>query len=224
MTLDAERDAVVTHAPTLAGLAAGHVAELSVRSGDRFAVTPAGGPAGSPADAFDAADVPVLDLDGERIADGRDPADGAAVHRHVYRDHIYGGRPDAPSAVVRLEPPMAATMAVLREPIPPVHDDAGAVGRRVPVVDHETDAAAVASAVIAAMAEADAAACLVANRGLIAVGGDAATAVDRAARAERLAELYLRARSVGDPTELDDAALDAALARHGGPGGAGTEP
>ena len=202
MTLEAERDAVVAHAPELARLTPGRTGNLSVRRGDRFAVTPTG----VAYDAFGAADVPVVDLDGDQIAGEMEPSSEVPMHRHVYRGHA-----DDPDAIVHTHSPWSTTMAVLREPLPPVHYMIVAVGKRVPVAEYAPyGTEELAANVVAALEEADATACFIENHGLVVVADDVETALENTHHVESLAELYLRARSAGEPTELPEAELDTA--------------
>ncbi|QLG63719.1 class II aldolase/adducin family protein [Halorarum salinum] len=203
MTLEAERNAVVEHAPDLAGLTPGRTGNLSVRRGDRFAVTPTG----VAYDAFDAGDVPVVDLDGERVAGAMKPSSEVPMHRHIYRGHAA-----EPGAIVHTHSPMATTMAVLHEPLPPIHYMIVAVGKRVPVAEYAPyGTEELAANVVAALEGADATACFIENHGLVVVADDVGSAVEHTHHVESLAELYLRARSVGEPTELPESELDTAI-------------
>jgi L-fuculose-phosphate aldolase len=54
-------------------------------------------------------------------------------------------------------------------------------------------------------------ACLIANHGLLAGSGDIATAFMIAEQVEFIAELFYRAKAIGEPTILDDAEMDLML-------------
>lgn len=210
MTLEAERNAVVEHAPELARLTPGRTGNLSVRRGDRFAVTPTG----VAYDAFDAGDVPVVDLDGERVAGGMKPSSEVPMHRHIYRGHA-----DEPGAIVHTHSRMSTTMAVLHEPLPPIHYMIVAVGKRVPVAEYAPyGTEELAANVVAALEGAESTACFIENHGLVVVADDVETAIENAHHVESLAELYLRARSVGDPVELPERELDTAIEQFEGYG------
>ena len=210
MTLEAERNAVVEHAPELARLTPGRTGNLSVRSGDRFAVTPTG----VAYDAFDAGDVPVVDLDGERVAGAMKPSSEVPMHRHIYRGHA-----DEPGAIVHTHSPMSTTMSVLREPLPPIHYMIVAVGKRVPVAEYAPyGTEELAANVVAALEGAGSTACFIENHGLVVVADDIETALENTHHVESLAELYLRARSVGEPVELPEAELDTAIEQFEGYG------
>ncbi len=198
-----ERDAVVTHAPELATLTPGRTGNLSVRRGDAFAVTPTG----VAYDSFDAADVPVVGLDGERRAGRLAPSSEVPMHTWIY-DHA------APGAIVHTHSPWATTMATLHRPLPPIHYMIVAVGREVPLADYAPfGTEELAANVVAAMAEADSDAAILANHGLVVTGPDVETAIENARHVEELCRLYLLASGVGDPQVLSEDQLAAAAAR-----------
>ncbi|WP_435127311.1 class II aldolase/adducin family protein [Halobaculum sp. D14] len=211
MTLDAERDAVVAHAPELAGLTPGRTGNLSIRRGDRFTVTPTG----VAYDAFDAEDVPVVDLDGERVAGRMKPSSEVPMHRHIYRGHA-----DDPGAIVHTHSQWSTTMAVLHEPLPPIHYMIVAVGKRVPVAEYAPyGTEELAANVVAAMEAADATACFIENHGLVVVADDVETAVEHTEHVESLAQLYLQSKAAGgDPVELPDEELETAIEQFEGYG------
>lgn len=205
MTLDAERRRVVEWAPSLAELTPGRTGNLSVRSGERFAVTPTG----VPYDGFDVADVPVVAVeDGEYVAGETTPSSEVPMHAAIYRREAVG-------AILHTHSPWATTMAVRREPLPPIHYMIVAVGERVPVAEYApygTDA--LAENVVSAMAEAAATACFVENHGLVVTAPDLATAVENAVHVESLSRLYLQSLAGdGEPTTLSDEQLEAAVER-----------
>jgi len=208
--LDGARRRVVERAPELAALTPGRTGNLSVREGERFAVTPTG----VPYDAFDADDVPVVDLDGERVTGGMAPSSEVPMHRHLYR-----GLGEEAGAIVHTHSPWSTAMAVLREPLPPIHYMIVAVGDRVPVADYAPyGTEALAANVVAAMEAADATATFVENHGLVVVAEDLATAVENVRHVESLAALYLRTSAVGDPVELSTDQLATVRERFAGYG------
>ncbi|MGB9965525.1 class II aldolase/adducin family protein [Halobacterium sp. CBA1126] len=192
--LERERVSVVDYAPALAELTPGRTGNLSVRSGDRFAATPTG----VPYDEFDAADVPVVTLDGEVVAGEMDPTSEVPMHTGIYR------RLDA-GAIVHTHSTWATTLAVLGEDLPPIHYMITAVGRRVPVADYApygTDD--LAELVVAEMEAADSKACILAHHGLVVTGEDLAAAVENTFVVENLCRVYLQARQHGTPERLTD--------------------
>ncbi|WP_049983545.1 class II aldolase/adducin family protein [Halorubrum sp. BV1] len=206
--LRAAREAVVEYAPALAELTPGRTGNLSVRDGDAIAVTPTG----VPYDAFDAADVPVVSLSGERLAGRMAPSSEVPMHTGIYRH-------DRPGAVVHTHSPWATTMASLRRTLPPIHYMIVAVGREVPLADYAPfGTEELAANVVGAMAEADSDAAILANHGLVVTGPDVETAVENTRHVEDLCRLYLRASSVGTPTVLTDEQLATAEERFEGYG------
>ena len=203
MILEHERRRVVECAPALADLTPGRTGNLSVRSGDTFAVTPTG----VPYDGFDAADVPVVRIeDGAHLSGEMAPSSEVPMHTAIYRREEVG-------AIVHTHSLWATTMAVRREELPPIHYMIVAVGKRVPVAEYEpygTDE--LAAAVVEAMAEADATACFIENHGLVVTAPDLDTAIENAIHVESLSRIYLQSLAGGkEPTTLSDEQLETVL-------------
>lgn len=197
--LDAERRTVAERAPELATLTPGRTGNLSVRRGERLAITPSGVPYAD----IRPADVPVVGLDGERLAGELAPSSESPMHRGIY-DRFDTG------AVVHTHSPWATTLAVCRQPLPPVHYMLALAGGRVPLADYATyGTVELAAAVVAAMERADATACILANHGLVATGADAAEAFETAVAVESVARVYCQASAFGTPAELPEQELDA---------------
>ncbi|MFB6354847.1 MAG: class II aldolase/adducin family protein [Halobacteriales archaeon] len=196
--LDDERRAVARRAADLADRTPGRSGNLSVRSGDRFAVTPTGvAYAGLESD-----DVPVVGLDGERLAGALAPSSETPMHAAIYREL-------GPGAVVHAHAPWATALAALRRPVPPVHYALARAGGRVPVADYATYGSdALAANVVSAMAGADTTACLLANHGVVATGDDLDAAIGTLDAVEFTAQVFARAASVGEPVELPADELD----------------
>ncbi|TKX80586.1 class II aldolase/adducin family protein [Halorubrum sp. SD626R] len=190
--LRAAREAVVEYAPALAELTPGRTGNLSVRDGDAIAVTPTG----VPYDSFDATDVPVVSLEGERLAGRMAPSSEVPMHTGIYKH-------DRPGAIVHAHSPWATTMATLGRKLPPVHYMIVSVGREVPLADYAPyGTAELAANAVAAMADADSDAAILANHGLVVTGPDVGTAVENTHHVEDLCRLYLLASAVGDPNVL----------------------
>ncbi|WP_134668305.1 class II aldolase/adducin family protein [Halorussus marinus] len=190
--LGAERRAVSVRASELAELTPGRTGNLSVRREDRFAVTPTG----VAYDRIDAGDVPVVDFEGDRIAGELAPSSETPMHTAIYREF-------GPGAIVHTHSPWSSTLAILHEPIPPVHYMLALAGTTVPVADYATyGTPALAANAVEAMEAADAEACLLANHGLLATGDDLDAALETAVNVEYTARIYCQAKAVGDPVEL----------------------
>ncbi len=186
------QDLVVEHAPDLAALTPARTGNLSVRDGDRYAVTPTG----IPYDAFSADDVPVLTLDGEQVAGDLAPSSEVPTHGHLYRDR-------EPGAIVHIHGAWTTTLAILHEEIPAEHYMIAPMGDRIPVADYATyGTEELGDSILAAMDDADASACIMANHGAIVTADDLPTALERAEILEHLARIHCQARSIGDTHEL----------------------
>jgi len=191
--LGAERRAVATRAADLKALTPGRTGNLSVRRDDRFAVTPTG----VAYDRIEAPDVPVVSLKGEQLGGDAAPSSETPMHTAIYREFD-------PGAIVHTHSPWASTLAILHEPIPPVHYMLALAGTTVPVADYATyGTEELAEHAVAAMDGADASACLLANHGLLATGEDADSALETAVNVEYTAQIYCQAKALGDPVELD---------------------
>jgi len=199
--LEQQRKAVLEHAPELADMTPARTGNLSVRDGDRFAVTPTG----VAYDEFDLDDVPVVDMDGEHIAGKMKPTSEVPMHTGIYRQRD-------PGAIVHTHSTWATTMAVLREPLPPIHYMITTSGKEIPVAEYATyGTQKLADNVIEVLEESGSRAAFIANHGLVVMADDIETAVENAVHIENLSKIYLNARQVGEPMELQDEKLDAVI-------------
>jgi L-fuculose-phosphate aldolase len=202
VNLPDERRAIAEHAPRLAALTPGRTGNCSVRSGDAFAVTPTG----VPYDAFDAGDVPVVGIDGERRGGGMKPSSEVPMHAAIYRREDVG-------AIVHTHSPWTTTLAIAGEELPPIHYMIVAVGKRVPLAEYARyGTAELAANVVEAMREAEASAAILRSHGLVVTAPDLQTAIENTIHVESLARMYLTARAAGfEPAELTDEELEAVL-------------
>jgi L-fuculose-phosphate aldolase len=162
-------------------------------------------PSGVAAEALRPGDVVELDADGQ-VRDGRlKPSSEWRFHRD-----ILAARPDV-AAVVHVHSPHATALACLHRPIPPFHYlVALAGGQDIRVAEYAAfGTQALSDNVLAALA--DRRACLMANHGLIALGGDLAGAVALAREVENLAHQYLLALQAGEEPVLLDGEQMAAV-------------
>ena len=197
MNTNERRRTVATAASALAELTPGTTGNLSVRDGEQFVVTPTG----VAYDEVTTSDTAVVTLAGEHVT-GPEPSSETPMHRHLYRETDAG-------AVVHTHSPWATTLAVAREPLPPVHYMLAHAGGTVPVADYETyGTEALALAAARAMDDADTTATLLANHGVVACGDDLAAALETARAVESTAALYCRARFVGEAVSLDAHEID----------------
>ena len=199
--LESERRAVVANLSDLAALTPGRTGNLSARDGDRFAVTPTGVPYAD----VTAEDVPVVSVDGEQVAGEAAPSSETPMHAGIYRAMDVG-------AVAHTHSPWATTLAVLGESLPPVHYMLALAGGEVPVADYATYGTEdLAANAVAALTGAEASACLLSHHGVVATGATAADAVETAGAVESVAQLYCRARTLGDPEPLPEAEIEAVV-------------
>jgi L-fuculose-phosphate aldolase len=202
-----ERTAVVRACQQLlaTGLVRGTSGNVSIRRADAVAMSPTGVPYAE----LRPAAVPVLGLDGGRLAGEFAPTSELALHLAVYR-----ARPDV-AAIVHTHSTFATVFAVLGEPIPPVHYLLARASGDVPLAPYARYGThELAEACVAALA--DRSAVLLAQHGVVAVGADIAGAMAVAEALEYVAELAWRARLAGQPRTLDAEQLAAAAeAFHG---------
>lgn len=199
---------VVEHAPELADMTPARTGNLSVRDGDRVAATPTG----VPYDAFDAEDVPVLDLDGHRLEGGMKPTSEVPMHIGLYSELDAG-------AIVHTHSTWATTMAVLHEELPPIHYMITTVGKKVPVADYATyGTQELADNILRAMDREDSRACFIANHGVVVPADDIETALENAVHVENLSKIYLNAKQTGTPHKLPEEKLDQVIEKFEGYG------
>ncbi|MFB6361213.1 MAG: class II aldolase/adducin family protein [Halobacteriales archaeon] len=200
--LEDERWSVANRAPDIDDLTPGRSGNLSLRSGDRFAVTPSGIPYAD----MTPDHIAVVDLDGVQEWGQHAPSSETAMHATIYR------RIDA-GAVVHAHTPWSTSLAALREPVPPVHYGLARAGGQVPVAEYATFGSdALAENAAAAMERAHTSACLLANHGLIATGTDLDAAFDTLEAVEFTARVALQAANLGEPVQLSAGELDQAAA------------
>jgi L-fuculose-phosphate aldolase len=199
LPLAAERAQVAAAARRLAaaGLVLGTSGNVSLRTGDRIAVSPTGAVLAT----LTADDVPVVDRAGRVVAGHLAPTSELDLHLALHdRDR------DAPtSAVVHTHAPIATAVGLVVDELPCVHYEMLALGGTVRVAPYATFGTPALAAHVAAAMEGRTAAIL-ANHGTVAVGATVAAAVDATELLERSADLYWRAAQLGTPRTLDAAA------------------
>jgi L-fuculose-phosphate aldolase len=143
-------------------------------------------------------DLVLMDLDGNVVEGDRRPSSEWSMHLACYRT-----RADV-RAVVHTHSPAATTLAVLGLELPAVHYMIALSGKStIPIAPyHLYGTAALAEA--AADALQGGYACLLESHGVLAAGPDIHQAWATAEQVEFCADLYLRARSVGEPAILSD--------------------
>ena len=181
---------------------------VSVRSGDRIAITPTGGRLAE----LDPADVVVIDLDGTVVDGTLAPTSEVDLHLGVYRRYDAG-------AVVHTHAPMATALSTVLDELPCVHYEMLLLGGTVRVAPYRTfGTPELADAVLEALEGRTAA--ILANHGTVAFGNDMATALRATELLEWACTVYWRAAQIGTPRVLDEAdrqaVVEAAMARNYG--------
>lgn len=163
-------------------------------------------PSGIDYDAIACQDVSLVDFSGKLI-DGRQPSSEWQLHLEVYRK-----RPEI-QAVVHSHSRFATTLAVLHRPLPACHYLIGyAATSEIRVAPYATFGTwELAEVTVSALGSDNCV--LMANHGLLAVGTSLEKAFATALHCEEVAEIYCRAKALGDPVILNQEQMAAALER-----------
>jgi L-fuculose-phosphate aldolase len=204
------REEVAAAARRLAaeGLLIGTAGNVSVREGDRVAVTGTGVVLGE----CTADDVTVVSLAGDVLEGGLVPTSELDLHLGVYA----GG--DA-AAVVHTHAPYSTAAACVLVELPVLHYQQLLLGGAIRVAPYATfGTPELAAGVLAALAGRQAA--LMANHGSVAIGPTLGKAVENSLLLEWLAALHHRASALGTPRVLSEAeqqaVVEAAVSRGSG--------
>ena len=163
-------------------------------------------PSGVPYDEIPPSEVPVVSLDGERIAGDLPPSSETPMHTTVY-----AGREDI-GGIVHTHSPYASTFASLREPIPASSYLIAYAGHEVPVAGYAPPGSEeLANGALDALGEATNA-CLLANHGVLAIGEGVRDAFENALIVEHCARIHYQASAIGDPVVLTDEEVDELIA------------
>ncbi|MFC6825264.1 class II aldolase/adducin family protein [Halopelagius fulvigenes] len=203
--LESQRAAVSRHGREMLRqeLTEGTGGNISAQNGDLVAISPSG----IPYDEIEPEDVPVVTLDGERVAGKREPSSEIHMHTGILRER------DDVGAVVHNHSPYASTFASLGEPVPASHYLVAFVGDQIPVASYETHATqALADSALDALGD-EYNACLLENHGVVAVGDTVAEAFEVALMVEYCARIQYQALNVGEPSLLPDEEIDTLLDR-----------
>lgn len=175
------------------GLNRGTSGNASVREGDGFLITPSG----MAVEAMSPASMVEMNWEGQPTSLGK-PSSEWRFHRDIYL-----ARPEI-GAIVHTHSMFATSLSCLRQDIPPFHYMiAVAGGKDICCAEYALfGTQALSDAAIIALKERKA--CLLANHGMIALGGTLEQAVDIALEVETLCEQYWRALQVGKPHLLSD--------------------
>jgi len=175
------------------GLSFGRSGNVSARLHSGFLITPTGL---AYAD-MKPGDITELAHDGQVISGKYKPSSEWRMHSAIYRK-----RPDV-NAIVHVHSPYATGVACTRKAIPAFHYMVTVLGgSAIPCAKYATfGTEKLARNAVAALGKLQA--CLLANHGQIAVGGNLATALRYAGEVENLAKQYCLSLTAGGPVLLD---------------------
>ncbi|GAA3227861.1 class II aldolase/adducin family protein [Actinocorallia longicatena] len=193
MLLEKERAELAAAGRRLAagGLVIGTSGNLSVRIDDLIAVTPTGGVISE----LSAADMTVMNLDGEIVEGELAPTSEVPMHLSVYRA-------TGAAAIMHTHAVTSSAVSVTLDEIPMIHYTMLGLGgpiRVAPYACYGSDD--LAAHVVKALEGRQAA--LMQNHGSIAIGSTLAKAVDNLELTEWLCEVYVKALALGTPRVLD---------------------
>lgn len=200
LTLEAERRTVAEYGRKMLerGLTTGTGGNLSANTDDRVAISPTR----VPYEEITAEDVPVLDLDGNKVDGETDPSSEYPMHTAIHRAR------DDVGGVVHTHSPYATTFASLGEPVPASHYLIAFVGDRIPTSGYATfGTEQLADLALEALGD-EYNACLLDNHGVLAVGDSVAAAFEVALMVEYCARIHYQAVSIGEPNILPDEEID----------------
>ena len=206
MPLEDEREAVAGTCRELVreGLVKGTSGNVSVRCGDRVAISP-----GSVAyETLTPRDICVVDLDGNVVEGVRSPSSELRMHLGVY------ARTDA-AATVHTHSPYTSVLSTLVTELPAIQYMIVTLGGPVPVTDYRVFGSE-ELARAAGECLADRTAVILGSHGGLTIGATLAAAYQRSVTLEWLSQLYYRAIQAGEPRIMTAEELDevAAQMRH----------
>lgn len=195
MEISQARDALlwVVRGMAASGLVTGTSGNASLRLDvHRVLITPTG----HPYDRLGPEDLPVVDMDANPLEGSLEPSSERKMHLAVYR-----ARADA-QVILHTHSVYASVCAVAGLDIPPIIDELVVrVGGGVPLAEYVFPGGwELGEAAVAALGERRAV--LLRNHGLLVLGRNAREALEIAQLVERLAQVFVHARLLGDVTEL----------------------
>jgi len=197
MILEKERNDVVKYCRKLitTGLTKGTGGNISIYNREQrlMAISPSG------IDYFETEpeDIVVIDISGKIVDGKRKPSSEHELHRifYVNRDDI--------NAVVHTHSIYATVLATLRQPLPASSYLVAFSGLDVRCADYASfGSQELAELTFEAMT--DRYAVLMANHGMLTGGKDILNAFNIAEQIEQCAEVYVKARAIGEPVILDE--------------------
>lgn len=203
LLLGEQREAVVEFARRMVHdrLVVGTSGNISVRHGDLVAVTPSG----TDYSTMTAADVIVVDLEGDVVDGELRPTVELPLHMVCYQHHAAG-------AVVHTHSTTATALSLLCDEVPAVHYQVAMFGGSVAVAPYATYGTSELVANVSA-ALTDRTGCVMKHHGTLCTGDTLGAAYDRARQLDWLCDVWLRARAVGDPDLLPPAEIARVVTR-----------
>lgn len=151
-------------------------------------------------------DVALFEPDGTPVEVPKKPSSETAMHLEVYRR-----RPDV-NAVVHAHSVFATTIACMGWELPAVHYLVGFSGYKVPLAKYATyGTPELARNTADALGSFNAV--LMANHGLLAVGPTMLGAFSTAEEIELVAQIYVRAKAMGDPVILPKEEMEVVIGK-----------
>ncbi len=202
--LDFERKQVVDYSKKLlaSNLVKGSGGNISLSNAEKtmMAVTPSG----VVYDVLEPEDIVILDMDGKKLQGDLEPTSELAFHMALQKL-----QPEI-HAVVHTHSVYATVIACLGWELPAIHYLFGFAGQKVPLAPYATLGTQELSDNICSVIG-ESKAVLMANHGLVAVGENLDKAFTTAEMVEYVAQLYILAKSVGEPSILDSQQMAAVI-------------
>jgi len=174
---------------------------LNQRTFGNFSIRTGDGMSAVPYDKIEAEDVLLVDLEGNKIEGAKEPSTETPLHLEVYK------RREDFSSLAHTHSPYATVFSCLGEPIPPTHNLLAYLGGEIQVAEYANNGTELLGE-NAAEALKDKKAVLLRNHGVLTGGEDAEDAHYAASVIEFCAEMHYRARSIGEPEQVDSNKLE----------------
>lgn len=182
-------------------LANGTMGNLSVRHGNRIAVSPSG----TPYDEVTPETVPVVTMDGEHVEGDIAPSSETPMHRIIYEER------EGVGGIVHTHSPYASTFASLNREITASHYLIGFAGHEIPVAGYAKPGSEELGGLAAETLGNDHEAVLLKNHGVITVGGTLDAAFEVAQMVEYCAQIHYQALNIGEPDILSEETVDSLI-------------
>ena len=202
--LQAARAQLVSYSARLLddGLAVGSAGNMSVRIGDRVAITPSG----ISYTEMRPEDICLVGVDGAELESSETPSSETPMHLAIYAATKAKAKAEV-GAVVHTHSPEVIALSAGRDELPAIHYAITGLGGPVRVAPYvRFGSAGLAASAVAALDGRSAV--ILRNHGAVCHGRDLAQAYDRALLLEWLARTYRLALSYGEPSILSAAELD----------------